>query len=123
MAAIRSKNTKPELLLRKALRARGHVGYRLHARGLPGKPDVVFGRRVAVFVDGGFWHGHPKRWTAGRYGAYWDEKIARNQERDRQVDAELAALGWHVVRVWDFDLRRDLDAAVRAVEAALALEP
>ncbi len=122
MAAIRSKDTKPELTLRRALRAAGHVGYRCHVSRLPGKPDVVFGpRRVAVFVDGAFWHGHPKRWKAGRYGSYWDEKIARNQARDRQVDAELAALGWRVVRLWDFELRRDPDAAVRAVEGALAL--
>src|SRR4051812_13243890 len=124
MAAIRSKDTKPELALRRALRAAGHVGYRLHARTLPGKPDVVFGpRRVAVFVDGGFWHGPPKRWKPGRYGADWGEKIARHQARDRQVDAELAELGWRVVRVWDFELRKDPDAAVRAVEDALEPSP
>jgi DNA mismatch endonuclease (patch repair protein) len=121
MAAIRSKDTTPELMLRKALRAAGHLGYRCHVARLPGKPDIVFGpRRIAIFVDGGFWHGHPKRWKPGRYGVYWDEKIARNQQRDREVDAQLSALGWHVIRVWDFELRRDPEAAVRTVAVALS---
>lgn len=120
MAAIRSKNTKPELALRRALRAAGEIGYRLHASDLPGRPDIVFrSRRVAVFVDGGFWHGHPKRWKPGRYGAYWDDKIARNQSRGKQVDRELAELGWSVVRIWDFEVRADPAAAAGRVIATL----
>ena len=121
MAAIRRSNTTPELLLRRALRDRGLRGYRCDYGSLPGRPDIAFTRyRVAVFVDGGFWHGHPTRFAFGRYGAYWDNKIARNIARDRRADEELEELGWHVVRIWDFQLRRDVRAAVAEVEAALA---
>jgi DNA mismatch endonuclease (patch repair protein) len=75
---------------------------------------------LAVFVDGAFWHGHPSRHRVGRSGAYWDEKIAKNVERDRRVDAELRALGWRVIRVWDFEVKRDLDAVVLTVRSALS---
>jgi DNA mismatch endonuclease (patch repair protein) len=121
MAAIRRRDTQPELALRKALRARGLVGYRCDCAHLPGRPDVAFTKyRVAVFVDGGFWHGHPKRWKAGRYGSYWDEKIERNVQRDREADAKLRSFGWAVVRLWDFEMGKNMDAAVKTVEAALA---
>src|SRR6188472_4274625 len=83
MAAIRSKDTQPELALRRALHSRGIRGWRCHQRGVAGKPDLAFTRwRVAVFVDGAFWHGHPDHFKFGR-GGYWDAKIARTQERDR----------------------------------------
>lgn len=74
-------------------------------------------------MDGAFWHGHPSRHRPGRSGSYWDEdeKIARNVERDRAVDAELEELGWAVVRVWDFEVKRDLSGVVARVEAALDL--
>jgi DNA mismatch endonuclease (patch repair protein) len=89
---------------------------------LPGKPDLAFGRaRLAVFVDGGFWHGHPTKYWQGRSGDYWDQKIARNQARDRRVDAELADAGWRSLRVWDFEVEADPSAAAERVKEALAL--
>src|SRR5688500_14100431 len=92
MASIHKTNTRPELALRRALRAAGVQGYRCHLRTVPGSPDVAFTRwRVAVFVDGVWWHGHPDWLPNGRRGPYWDEKIARNVARDHRVDAELAA--------------------------------
>jgi DNA mismatch endonuclease (patch repair protein) len=116
MAAVRSTNTSPELSLRRALYRAGARGWRCHYRRAPGVPDLAWPRRkVAVFVDGAFWHGHPSRHKVGRSGSYWDEKIARNVARDRAVDAELRAAGWRVLRVWDFEIRRDLAAAVAAV--------
>lgn len=79
MARIRSRDTKPELALRRALHAAGVRGWRLHRRDLPGRPDLAFGpARLAVFVDGAFWHGHPDYFTPGKSGAYWDAKMARN---------------------------------------------
>lgn len=72
-----------------------------------------------MFVDGAFWHGHPSRHRPGRSGEYWDEKIARNVERDRAADAALESRGWIVVRVWDFELAHDLEAVVERVTGAL----
>src|SRR4051794_27457591 len=120
MAAVRGKHTSPEVALRKALYAAGIRGWRCHYKPAPGTPDLAWpGLRVAVFVDGAFWHGHPSRHKPGRSGEYWDTKIARNVERDRAADAALAAAGWIVVRVWDFEVRRDLTAVIERVVAAL----
>jgi DNA mismatch endonuclease (patch repair protein) len=120
MAAIRSRDTKPELLLRRTLYAQGVRGWRLHRRDLPGRPDLAFGPpRVAVFVDGAFWHGHPEHFTPGRSGDYWDAKIARNRERDRDADAALAAAGWVVMRFWDFEVLEDAARCARLVAQAL----
>jgi DNA mismatch endonuclease, patch repair protein len=121
MAAVKGKDTGPELVLRKALYAAGVRGWRCHYRSAVGTPDIAWpGRKVAVFVDGAFWHGHPSRHRPGRSGSYWDEKIARNVERDRAVDAELEGLGWSVIRIWDFEVQRDLPGSVARVQAALA---
>jgi DNA mismatch endonuclease (patch repair protein) len=120
MAAVRSKDTLPEVMLRKALHAAGVRGWRCHYRRVPGRPDIAWpGRRVAVFVDGAFWHGHASRHKPGRSGAYWDEKIAKNVARDRRDDAALEALGWRVLRLWDFEVRRDLGRSVDRVREIL----
>lgn len=122
MSRIRSKDTKPELLLRRALFAAGHRGWRCHAKAVPGKPDLAFTRRkVAVFVDGRFWHGHPDYFTPGKSGAYWDAKIARTQERDRAANEQLAAAGWTVLRFWDFEIEQELPRCVEEVTATLRL--
>lgn len=120
MARVKRRDTGPELALRRALYRRGVRGWRCDRGNLPGRPDLAFGRaRVAVFVDGGFWHGHPSKYWPGRSGDYWDEKIARNQARDRRVDAELRDVGWTVLRLWDFEVERDADAAAKRVQEAL----
>jgi DNA mismatch endonuclease, patch repair protein len=120
MAAVRSTDTGPELQLRRALYSAGIRGWRCHYKRVPGRPDLAWpALQVAVFVDGAFWHGHPSRHRHGRSGAYWDEKIARNVERDRQADAELAHSGWTVVRVWDFEVARELPAVVERIKGAL----
>lgn len=120
MRQVKGKDTAPELVLRRALWASGVRGYRTHRRDLPGRPDLAFiGRKVAVFVDGAWWHGHPDKWWKGRSGDYWDRKVARNMERDRQADASLHALGWTVVRLWDFEVLRDPQGAARKVGDAL----
>jgi DNA mismatch endonuclease (patch repair protein) len=120
MARFRSTDTRPELALRRALRSAGLRGYRTHLRGVAGKPDIAYTRwKVAVFVDGAFWHGHPSVFQVGAKGEYWDWKIGRNRERDRSVDATLRGQGWSVVRVWDIDLAADEQRAVQTIAAAL----
>jgi len=121
MARIRSRNTTPELALRRALFAQGVRGWRCHAKRLPGKPDLAFTRwRIAVFVDGCFWHGHPDYFTFGKSGTYWDTKIARTQARDRAANEALAAADWIVIRLWDFDVEADVGACAERVVQALA---
>jgi DNA mismatch endonuclease (patch repair protein) len=121
MARIRSKDTKPELALRRALWAAGVRGWRCHPKTVPGKPDIAFTRaRVAVFVDGRFWHGHPDYFTPGKSGEYWDKKIARTQERDRLANAALRAAGWRVLRFWDFEVERELFGCVERVATEVA---
>lgn len=120
MAAIRSKDTKPELALRAALREVGATGYRLHRRDIPGRPDVAYMRwQVAVFVDGVFWHGHPDHFNPRTASEYWRTKIARTQARDRAADKQLLEDGWIVVRVWDLDVIASPDAVVTQVIDAL----
>ena len=121
MAAIRAKNTKPELALRAALRKAGATGYRLHRKDLPGRPDLAFIRwRVAVFVDGVFWHGHPDHWSPEKAASdYWREKIERNMRRDRATDERLSNMGWTVIRVWDIEVRDEIDRCTERVLAAL----
>jgi DNA mismatch endonuclease (patch repair protein) len=120
MARIRSKDTKPELAVRRGLFALGLRGWRCHTRALPGRPDVAFTRwKVAVFIDGAFWHGHPDHFTFGKSGAYWDAKIARTQERDRLANEELGRRGWRVLRFWDFEIREEPAACLAEIVAAL----
>ena len=102
MRRIRRKDTKPEIALRRELFRRG-LRYRVDYANAPGRPDIAMvGRKLAIFVDGEFWHG--KRHTAERYAEmteYWRTKIARNMNRDLRVNGELHDLGWTVVRVTD----------------------
>ncbi len=120
MSRIRGSNTVPELTLRRALYSIGVRGWRLHSRKLPGTPDLSFTRwRVAVFVDGTFWHGHPSKYSPGRLSPYWDQKIARNQQRDQLANESLAAMGWKVIRFWDKDVLKDPIAAAHAVALAV----
>jgi DNA mismatch endonuclease, patch repair protein len=119
MSRVRTRDTAPELTLRRALWAAGIRGWRLHPRDVPGRPDFVWkGRRIAVFVDGAFWHGHPNYYW-GQSGDFWDSKIERNRARDAQVNAELAAEGWTVLRFWDFEVERDSSGCVARVNAVL----
>ena len=108
VAAVRSKNTKPEMAIRRMLHAAGYR-YRLHRSDLPGTPDLVFpSRKKVIFVNGCFWHGHSceKGSRQPKSNAdYWIPKIARNVERDAENLAELNALGWQAMTVWECELR------------------
>ena len=108
MRAVKSRDTTPELAVRRVLSAAG-IGYRLGGGGLPGKPDLVMkGRRTAVFVHGCFWHGHDCPRGARRpkaNAAYWTGKIERNRLRDAAARTALVAAGWRVVTVWECGLK------------------
>ena len=120
MSSIRGANTKPERLLRSALWRAGMRGFRCHWPGPGGHIDVAFTRwKVAVFVDGSFWHGHPSKWQPGRWSGYWDEKIKRNIARDERQRAELLEAGWRVLRFWDFDVEHGSATVVETVRQEL----
>src|SRR5438132_14325574 len=119
MAAIRSKDTMPELSLRHSLWQRGLTGYRCHLKRLPGCPDIAFTRcQLAIFVDGAFWHGHAN-YVRPNPSDYWKKKIARNVERDREAERRLQALGWTILRFWDFEVENDLERCVNEVVSCL----
>lgn len=130
MSSIKSKDTEPELMLRKALWAKG-FRYRVNYKKLPGKPDVVFTKkRIAIFCDGDFWHGH--NWALrgipsledelATYSDFWKEKILRNIERDKQNTQKLEQDGWIVVRFWESEIRSNLDDCVKKVSECCEME-
>ncbi|WP_437712196.1 very short patch repair endonuclease [Sorangium sp. So ce448] len=121
MAAVRTRNTGPEVVLRRALWAAGLRGYRLHV-ALPGHPDITFSRQqVAVFVDGCFWHGCPLHYSApATRAAFWAAKLRTNVLRDAEVDTALRTAGWHPLHVWQHELR-DTDQVVERIRHTLGL--
>ena len=122
MRSNKSKDTKPEMRLRQALRKHGLLGYRVHMPGLPGKPDVCFTKqKVAVFVHGCYWHRCPNcRLPDPKTNAeYWLPKLRRNVERDAQHTVALQEAGWAVVVVWECEVKRNLEGCVEQVATAL----
>lgn len=108
MAAIKGKDTKPEMIVRKYLFSRG-LRYRVNNRKLSGAPDIVLKKyKTVVFIDGCFWHGHEgcKYFRVPKSNVqFWKEKIERNVARDFRNEAELKALGWRVIRVWECEIK------------------
>lgn len=118
MRRVRRENTGPELALRRILHRMGYR-FRLHAKELPGSPDVVFRpRKAAIFVHGCFWHGHDCRWgrPVKSNAQYWAAKIARNQRRDAASLETLRAGGWRALVVWECELKQPdpLETRLRA---------
>lgn len=111
MAAIHSKNTKPEILVRKFLFNRG-FRYRINHPSLPGKPDIVLHKyKTCIFVNGCFWHGHEgcKYFVLPKSNIdFWKSKIERNQKRDIEVQRELAKMGWHCITIWECQLKPNI---------------
>ena len=115
MAAVHSKNTSSELLVRRFLWSNG-VRYRIHFADLPGKPDIVLPRcKLAIFVHGCFWHGH-ENCSLGRLPKsrvdYWKSKIATNKKRDRSVRMKLGSEGWRILVIWHCQLRTKKAASI-----------
>ena len=116
MSRIRSQgNRSTERKLRSSLVGAGISGFRMHVASLPGKPDFAFHReRIAVFVDGCFWHGCPTCYVRPKSRQdYWDAKLKRNRSRDASSDAELKSMGWASIRIWEHEMKHP--AEVRRV--------
>lgn len=118
MSRVRDRDTKPEIRLRKALWAKG-LRYRVRYC-LPGKPDIAFpGKKIAVFVDGCFWHGCPVHFKLPKTNsAFWGKKIQNNIQRDQEVTRQLSDNGWTVIRIREHEIKDDLDWVVKKIQNA-----
>lgn len=124
MKNIRSKDTKIEIILRKALWRKGYR-YRKNLKTLPGKPDIIFLKyKIAVFCDSEFFHG--KDWEVlkprleeGNNSEYWVSKISRNRERDDEVNKKLLFMGWTVIRFWGNDIKKHTEECVKVIEETI----
>lgn len=124
MSRIRSKNTKPEIFLRKELYKQG-FRYRIHKKELPGKPDIVFGKyRIAIFVHGCFWHYH-KDCNEGRIpntnSKFWKEKLTKTIERDKQHLRDLEKSGWKVLVFWECEIEKNIDSIIDTIKAEIEI--
>jgi DNA mismatch endonuclease (patch repair protein) len=129
MAAVKNRDSRAELSLRRALHARG-LRYRLHARDIPGTPDIVIrSRKLAIFVDGDMWHGNPEVLRARHLERleelfptrteWWVAKIQRNRQRDADVNALLSRQGWTVVRLWESEILKSVNEACNRLLAVM----
>jgi DNA mismatch endonuclease Vsr len=122
MRAVKNKDSKMELRLRKALWERGYR-YRKNCKDIFGKPDIAFlGKKVAIFCDSEFWHGYDwerKKHEIKSNKEFWYKKLEGNIKRDQQVNEELARLGWKVLRFWERDIKNDLEGCISKIADAL----
>ena len=119
MANVKLKDGPLETAIRSELHRRGYR-FRKHVKSLPGSPDLVFPRaKVAVFIDGDFWHGwRLSRWEH-KLSDFWRDKIKANRQRDRKNFRKLRRMGWHVIRIWQHEVERDTDACIERVISAV----
>ena len=119
MSRVKGKDTGLEMRVRSALHRRG-LRFRKHVKDLPGKPDVVFRKaRVAVFVDGDFWHGYRFPSWEDKVSDFWKKKINRNRERDAANHRKLRQMEWTVIRLWQHEVEEDFDACIDRILAAV----
>lgn len=125
MRRVYSKNTTPELLVRKILRTSGYSGYRLHRDDLPGKPDIAWiGKKLAIFINGCFWHGHTCRRGARlpkTNAEYWRIKIQRTLQRDKKNKDLLNAEGWRILTLWECELQYDAEV-LRKIDEFMTIQ-
>lgn len=119
MSQVKSKDTKIERLIRSGLFKKGYR-FRKHVKSLPGSPDIVFpSKKIAVFIDGEFWHGkNHKKWLPGMK-PYWIKKITGNIQRDRKNSRGLKKLGWIVIRIWEKEANKNLEKQISRLENLL----
>jgi len=118
MKGNRGRDTRPEMELRRLLREAGFPGYRLHWKNAPGRPDIAYpGRKVAIFVNGCFWHRcpHCQPPVPKSHTDFWQKKFDLNVERDARKTAELEAAGWTVITVWECELRSNAELLVASI--------
>jgi len=120
MQHIRSTDTAPERAVMEALKKK-KIYFATYVSKIIGKPDIVFRRKkVAVFIDSDFWHGHPKRCIMPKTNSnYWKKKIEGNQKRDKLVNAELKNNGWTVVRLWEYDIKHSFEKSFQKILKAI----
>jgi DNA mismatch endonuclease (patch repair protein) len=123
MSRIKSKDTKPELLIRKAIYKLGYR-YRLHKKGMPGRPDVVINRiKTTVFVNGCFWHRHGDCSEASRpktNSEFWENKISKNVERDVKNYKILQSAGWKVIVIWECEISNEIEKNINLLKIKLS---
>lgn len=120
MRNIRSKGTSPERLIMRELKRR-KIYFANHVDSIIGKPDIVFRRKkIAVFIDSDFWHGHLKRCIMPKTNIkYWSNKIAGNRRHDKEVNRSLKQNGWKVIRFWEFDVKNQIDKCINKMLVGL----
>lgn len=119
MSCIKGKNTRPERIVRSELHKRG-LRFRKHVINLPGKPDIIFVKaKVAIFLDGDFWHGYRFPQWKHKYTKFWQKKIGDTRKRDKRNFAKLRRMGWRVIRIWEHSIEKDLDAVVKKISNAV----
>lgn len=119
MSSNKAKNSKPEMILRKFLWADGIRGYRLHPKGLPGRPDIAFPvAHVAVFVNGCFWHRCPHcNYDLPKHNsAFWKEKFNKNVERDKKKIMALEELGWRTITIWECEMKSNIQKQIERIK-------
>ena len=122
MRANKAKNTKPELLVRKALWENGVRGYRLNWKTVPGRPDIAYpGKKIAIFVNGCYWHRCPKcNLPLPKTNTdFWKEKFDKNVKRDKKKNDELLSLDWIVLVLWECDIKSDISNSIQKVKKVL----
>lgn len=119
MSRVKGKDTGLEKLVRTELHRRG-LRFRKHVKDLPGKPDIVFTRaKVAVFIDGDFWHGYRLPLWEHKLSDFWREKIGKTRKRDQRNFRKLRRMGWRVIRIWQHEIDRDLEACLEKISTAI----
>jgi len=120
MQNIRSENTKPERLISAELRKK-KICFSQHSKSVTGKPDFVFRKKkIAVFIDSDFWHGHKTRFIMPKSNlSYWQQKIQRNKQRDKEVNTALKKKGWRVLRFWEYDFQKNLKKVITRIMKVL----
>lgn len=120
MRNIRSKGTKPERIIAKKLKEK-EIYFTQHVKKVFGKPDITFLRKkVAVFIDSDFWHRHPENFQMPKTNRdYWEKKIERNVNRDKEVNKKLKEEGWEVIRIWESEIKNDPDNCVEVILKAI----
>ncbi len=119
MSRVRGRDTGLETRVRSELHRRG-LRFRKHVKELPGKPDIAFTKaKVAVFLDGDFWHGYGFSTWQDTVSPFWKAKIAKTIERDRRYNRQLQVIGWTVLRLWQHDIEKDFEASIKCITAAV----
>lgn len=118
MSSIKSKNSIPELIIRKELFKQGIRGYRIHSKNVIGKPDIAFLRKkIAIFINGCFWHMCPKcNLTSPKHNAaFWKEKLTNNVERDTKNIKLLEENGWNIITIWECDIKKNVEKCLNLI--------